>query len=288
MSNRSLFEKARTVLNEQGMRAVVQKFGGLLKRIYREKTFKPYFVDKSFGDAKFKFLIGDIWGEDWYLYPETDKPEILWLQGHIAKGDSVADCGAHHGFMTMMFSCWVGNEGKVIAFEALPSNAEIIRQTLKINSTTSVELINAALGSAEGTLRFATTTVGRVHDSNGRVTTEINSSTVEVPATTLDITLKGHKLDVLKLDVEGYEIEVLKAAQTTIKNVRVFDIEIHCETFGNPEQSVTELLELLPLASCDAWLQLRIDGPLVPYDPALHTPQQIAAEPNVHLFAARR
>src|SRR3972149_2094785 len=65
------------------------------------------------------------------IQPHYEKFEQKWF--HPKKGDVVVDIGAHIGKYTIEAAIRVGEEGKIIAVEPLPSNFEILKKNIKIN-----------------------------------------------------------------------------------------------------------------------------------------------------------
>jgi FkbM family methyltransferase len=62
----------------------------------------------------------------------------------------IIDCGAHHGACTILFSRWVGDDGKVISLEPMPANVAIIRKNIELNGLKNVTLLERAVGSNQG------------------------------------------------------------------------------------------------------------------------------------------
>ena len=98
---------------------------------FREKQFKPYILKKNVEGVVFDFWIGDITGRQWYGTTDSNWPEMRFIRDHlIHPGDVILECGAHHGCLTMVLSNWVGDKGKVVAFEPVPKNADILQKNI--------------------------------------------------------------------------------------------------------------------------------------------------------------
>lgn len=178
--------------------------------------------------------------------PEVYEPET-WTQirNEIRPGDSVADVGAYIGLYTVAFAHMVGPSGKVYAFEPNATNCESLKQHLALNQVKDrVELIRAAVGDAEGTVAFDGST-----GIQGHVSTTVTSQTEEVPCLKLDTFFEGRAIDVLKIDVEGYEELVLRGAQELLmspkRKPRAIFIEVHPYAWPEIGTTSTSLLELL-------------------------------------------
>jgi FkbM family methyltransferase len=145
----------------------------------------------------------------------------LDLFAKAAEGSTtVLDIGANIG----LFSCVAGKAlqtgGVVYAFEPVAENAKYFRQNLLNNDLMNVELIESAVGQEVGELSiFVSTESIATHSASRRHSR--GSESISVPMTSVDVFVMsrgiGH-VDVIKIDVEGYDGYVLKGAIETIKN----------------------------------------------------------------------
>jgi FkbM family methyltransferase len=139
----------------------------------------------------------------------------------------VWDVGANVGYYTHLFSERVGPSGKVFAFE--PSSQNFVRLRERCELLLNVELINVGLGSKDTTLEFLQ------GDDNLGATSRIvedNGSDQFVSIRSGDSLLQEGAVDppnVLKIDVEGFEWEVINGLQTLIRNrsLTAIGVEVH-------------------------------------------------------------
>lgn len=141
------------------------------------------------------------------LVPE---PEVVHLMMRAIKpGDTVIDGGANLGYFTLLLSRLVGPSGHVIAIEPSPPNLAKLRHNLEINKIQNVEVVAKALWPKSGeALPFYLTEYGGYDSlfSHDKVT-----GTVEVETITLrDVILQNIVPALIKLDIEGAEVEVLQ------------------------------------------------------------------------------
>ncbi len=137
----------------------------------------------------------------------------------LRPGDTVIDGGANDGWMSLVIATLVGTEGKVVAFEPEPNNIGRFQQNLKLNKDcqtkiASIELVEKALWSREEKLILHLTAEDGEHCLADLGKYEVSQQWV--PTTTIDA--MGIKPRVIKLDVEGSEIEALKGARRTIRD----------------------------------------------------------------------
>jgi FkbM family methyltransferase len=150
----------------------------------------------------------------------TTEPEIQdALAEHVEPGSVVWDIGAAIGFYTLIASRLVG-DGRVIAFEPLPSNRLAIEQNLKLNDMTNVEVVALALSDDIGTAMlnlYGSGSTGARLDTRGKTP----RNQVEVQVSTIDAQLDRFPPPALvKMDIEGAETAALRGARTLLSEVR--------------------------------------------------------------------
>ena len=244
-----------------------------LRKIFK-KSFKPYIRRMNVEDVVFDFLVGDAVGQRWYANVNSLSPEMRFIRDNIIEdGDIVLDCGAHHGYTTILFANWVGDKGKVVAFEASPSSARILQSNIELNGLQNAVVEQKAVSSREGRICIS-------GGSNSRVIPG-KLVGVEVEATYLD-KYSHLKPTFLKVDVEGFEIEVLKGAQEILKSKPKLAIEVHVDMLRNYNSAVEDLFSLIDEEGYTFWIQFGGKD-----EPHLYDGSSISHhyEPQVHLYA---
>ena len=137
----------------------------------------------------------------------------------LKPGAIVLDIGANIGSFTLLASKLVGEQGKVIAVEPVPSNVECLRLMCERNKLGNVEVVAAAVGESPGTLTLHIDP----HIGGHSAKKEFTTRSVDVPVTTIDALVAERglsRVDLIKMDVEGMEAEALKGAALTIRTLR--------------------------------------------------------------------
>lgn len=158
--------------------------------------------------------------------------ELLLRIREILNSDNntVIDVGASYGYLTLVLANSVAIKGKVIALEAHPEIARILNSNIEQNNLKNVVCINTAVsdrnGEVELNLFHETSNILPVYPSSYK-------STIRISATTIDEIVKKVKIKtihIIKIDVDGYELNVLKGAENTIKKYQPI---IVCESNQN-------------------------------------------------------
>lgn len=135
----------------------------------------------------------------------------------ISETDTVYDIGAFHG----LYGLCAKKANKVFMFEPDSSNSEIVNENIKLNNYEDRKLVPKAVHSITGEIGFK---------SGGRANSSIQQDCNEkVSCVKIDDFAKSNpEPDLIKIDVEGNELEVLKGAEDVLASSRpdVF-VEIH-------------------------------------------------------------
>jgi FkbM family methyltransferase len=167
------------------------------------------------------------------------------LMEQIRPGDVAVDIGAHIGLYTMAMAHAVGPLGNVIAFEPDRTNLGVLSRHLSMNSLADkIQLVESAVGDEDATIGFAGD-----RSSVSRVAAPGDVITGKVIVIKLDTYFRGRAVDVLKLDVEGYEGQVLNGASELLsdplRRPRLIFIEMHPHLWATTDTTRTEILQIL-------------------------------------------
>lgn len=141
--------------------------------------------------------------------------EYAALKACTRPGATVLDIGANVGAYTLLFATWVDARGRVYAFEPAAASRAGLARHLAINGLADrVTIRREAVSNTSGARHF----VERGTDGGNRIARAFAAHSVEVPALTIDEFCATSRLipDVIKVDVEGAELDVLRGARQTI------------------------------------------------------------------------
>lgn len=135
----------------------------------------------------------------------------------VRPGQTVMDVGATYGDTAIYFSEAMHNEGTVLAVEPMRENIAYLRRNLELHGCTNVEIVPLALSSREGTqaanIDGTPTTVFHFCDKD-----ETGAELIRL--TTLDKLAGPRKIDFVKVDIEGAELELIHGAANVIRRDR--------------------------------------------------------------------
>lgn len=248
------------------------------RHAWAEWRFRERWIARHADDLPVQFLLGDPMGEAWYAADTPLGPEGAALRALVRAGDVVLEAGAHHGLYTLCFAHWVGARGHVIAIEANPRNATILRRNVARNGFADrVTVVGAAVGAARGEVWFS-------RRSNGAILPAPSWRGRRVPVVPLDDFADRHPT-VVKLDVESWELEALEGAPRILATRPRLAIELHVPEIAARGRSADELRPFLPADRYAVALQHGADAPPVPW-----TGASLAAlrGDQIHLYATPR
>jgi FkbM family methyltransferase len=176
------------------------------------------------------------------------------LRGLDIRPRTVIDAGANIGQFARA-AVETFPEARVIAFEPLPDVAEALRKNL--SDAPRVEVRTEALGSSDGTIVFRrnaytpASSVLRLRADGAEAFDLAEGEELEVPIARLDTALEGEGLEppvLLKLDLQGYELEALRGATATLGRTQHVLLEIGLQPTYEDEPTFEDVYAALTSA----------------------------------------
>jgi FkbM family methyltransferase len=155
------------------------------------------------------------------------------LRRCLNEGDVFFDVGANIGLMTLLAAQRVGESGAVHAFEPNPEVAGVLRRNVAINAFKNVHVHEHALGSHESTEVLYGNREISVGSASLIKPEHTDDPGVQVNVSTLDTFISTHgipPIKMMKIDVEGWEYEVLRGGERLLKSP---DAPILCFEYSN-------------------------------------------------------
>lgn len=173
---------------------------------------------------------------------EPEVEEII--NAHLETGDVAFDIGSNMGPFTICMRDTVGKTGTVYAFDPLPKNSDLLKNTINKNNLSNVRVINKAVGKDRDTMELYVT-----EQNTGNSTLypdQEYDKKLQVDVVPLsDYTNDFDEINFIKVDVEGAELDVIESLSDQIKNVDYILIELHHYTEHHKDYNIEDLFTIL-------------------------------------------
>lgn len=161
------------------------------------------------------------------------------FRDYCAEGDVVVDVGANVGEVSIIMSQRAGTAGQVYAFEPSPRVFGYLRGNLSLNGCANVVARNLALAEAPGELRMS-------DDRRDDMNRVVSDGPVSIPCSTLDREVPEHqRVALLKIDVEGTELSVLRGGPGVLSRTACVNCEMWEEHFRRYGYGMGDVIALL-------------------------------------------
>lgn len=167
------------------------------------------------------------------------------IKNKLHKGDVFIDIGANSGFLSLLASTVVGRSGRVYSFEPTKRIFGKLVKNIKLNGFDNIIPYNLALGNENKTSVFYD--MGKYDGSNSFVRYDNGSPEITIIRKLDDVLPNGITPNFVKIDVEGFEKEVLLGAKRTIlENDRVILVyEYNRSILRKKREKYNEVIDLL-------------------------------------------
>jgi FkbM family methyltransferase len=181
--------------------------------------------------------------------------DMCFLRKLVRAGDTIVDIGANVGSHAIPLAKALGTTSPVYAFEPHPRTFAYLQANAALNQLPNLHLYNFALGESEGEVAFT----DEKNDDLNRVSTH-GSGAIIVPVKPLDSIecLDQAAITLLKVDVEGYELFVLRGASKALQRTEFIFLEAntrHSQEFGTTVQDLAGYLH------AQNWTLYRVSDP---------------------------
>lgn len=155
----------------------------------------------------------------------------------IRKGDTILDIGASIGWYTCKVSKLAGDNGKIIAIEPNPRNYEYLKKNIEINNLNNIITINIGVWSYRKKINLLCEGYGSTLKFHNEIE-NVKRKIITINVNTIDniiSELKLNKINLIKMDIEGSEVEALVGAKNSLKKLDKLKLSIaayHKNAFG--------------------------------------------------------
>lgn len=197
-----------------------------------------------------RFYIND--GLKAFVREGTDDFNLLFMpreekiHPHLVmnRGETFVDVGANVGYYSLKTALENrDNDVKVIAIEAHPETYLAFLKNIDCNNLEGIITINKAIADRkqEMVMYERRTSEGVWMAGNSSIFVDFEGKkSISVQCDTLDSVLAGHRVDVLKMDIEGAEVMALSGASRVLGELRKIVVEVHGDNLGAVQSILKE------------------------------------------------
>ena len=199
------------------------------------------------------FVLRDVQGSKmWLDMSDKGLSSELYLRGireahataefrkRLRPGQVVVDIGANIGYYALMEAKAAGEKGQVYAIEPVDENIALLERNVEANGYENMEVYNMAIGDKNCIQDLNLSKQSNLGTFCENIDLDPSGKKKPVEVKTLDSFLQGKKKpDIVRMDVEGYEFEILKGMKETFgraDRLQLF-IEVHADFLGKEKTS---------------------------------------------------
>ena len=218
------------------------------------RLFNKKFIVKNIYDFKLKLDLSDPGiSRSLILFGQRELEHKKMLEMYLKPGMSVYDIGANIGYYTCIQHNILKGNGKIVAIEPSPINFEQLRDNIELNNLRNIKIINAAVGDKNSVEKFFLAKESNLNSFHNIGTGKkfLTGKTINVEVKTVPQIYKDTNIkpDLIRMDVEGHEVEVINGMLEEISNKNIkpaIIFETHLSRYSeqhNISESLTKLFE---------------------------------------------
>ncbi len=176
--------------------------------------------------------------KDLFVWGRREVEATAMFKALLKPGQTIVDLGANIGYYVVIEAEHIGSSGRILAIEASPHNVELLKKNVALNEFDSIVHTEwAAISNVTGTATLHVANKSNLHTLE-RTPFMDNyvefRETIDVSTYRLDDYLAKHgvplsQIDIIRMDIEGYEIQAVEGMMETIKaspSLTIF-VELH-------------------------------------------------------------
>jgi FkbM family methyltransferase len=187
---------------------------------------------------------------------------IKIFEKYLNLGDTFIDIGANLGYMSINASKIVGPKGKIISFEPDNTIYNLLENNISLNNVENIKLNKIGLSNYNGEASFNIATesgLSRLENKNNNLEGLILQTKITIKVKTLDSFLSENnftnlKIKMIKIDVEGHELNILQGAINLLKDSKpIIILEINPGALIQNDLSLTNIVNFLDPLDYDSF-----------------------------------
>jgi FkbM family methyltransferase len=190
------------------------------------------------------------------LFRTREIDHKVMLERIVRPGMRIFDIGGNIGYYSLMELNLLAGTGELVVIEPLPQNVALLKRNLQLNNYSNVPVIEAAISnlSTEKTFYLSKHSNLGTFDPEGSITRNLSGVTLEVETLTVPLLAKRFgPPDLLRMDIEGHEVEVFDCMLEDIAKgayAPTIIFETHLDRYGPGHDMAATLRRLFALGYC--------------------------------------
>lgn len=206
-------------LKDRGISETISSVYGHILGLFHRKLRGRYLKKNIFTYKMFLDLNDRGISRSLLLFGKRELEHKYILENITQEGMTILDIGANIGYYALMELELIGDKGNLIAVEPSPSNIDLLRRNLKLNNYNNVEIHQAAVSDQSCVKKFHLSLQSNLNTFHnvGTGIEHLSGETIDVKTMTVQEIMSGRKLDLIRMDVEGHEVEIIKGLIPSIE-----------------------------------------------------------------------
>lgn len=262
-----VFEQAKKILREDGIISLIGRgllFGrDLTKRFFLEYLPLKYYllsansngeIQKEVQGSQMVLNLNDEGiSRELALYGVHESNSTREVKRLVKPGMKILEVGANIGYYAILETKLAGKDGFLYAFEPSPFNVDLLERNLALNGIKNCEVHGKAAGAENMNTKFFVAKKSNLssfiqRDGMDMADMAHEGKIIDVDVVRLDDFFSDKDIDFIRMDVEGYEREILKGAEKLLTREnppKNFFIEVHSELLHKKNSSAKEIIDYL-------------------------------------------
>ncbi len=249
-----MIHNAFITLRDRGLFVFIKAISWLLIANFKKYILQKKFIEKNIYTYRMLLDLNDPGiSRTLVLFGKREIDHKIMLEKTLKPGMLVFDIGANVGYYPLMELQLIGKTGNLIAIEPSPSNIELLKKNLALNSYQDIEVISGAVSDENGISKFYLSEFSNLNTFHPTGTGEkfVTGETIDVKTYSVPVLAEKYGApDLIRMDVEGHEVEVINGMIDSIKEgvlKPMIIFETHLSRYNKQhdmEQALVSLFEL--------------------------------------------
>lgn len=220
-----MLRSAIETLRDRGAGVLISAGLNLVRANVQHRLFGRRFMQKRIHDYRMFLDLEDPGiSRSLILFGTREVDHKIILEKVLRPGMTVLDIGANIGYYVLMELGLVGPSGLLVAVEPSPANVSLLRRNIALNGYKDVAIFEGAISDRSSRRAFFLShqsNLNTFHDT-GSGAAHLSGETIEVETRTVPDLMNGHGApDLIRMDVEGHEVEVINGMLEAIRGGRM-------------------------------------------------------------------